>query len=163
MEHPQIPFEYNGYHFIPQEHLSDMSLEDMTKQLRSDLKLGFSDYEWGKHHYSPEEFYKAHGYKVDGEYYFDTFLCQETGKVYIPGEHELFEWTDGSPDSGEKTLRISMCYQVCGFVSVSVPADMTLEEAIKYAQENLDDIPLPAYAEYIEDSAELDEESAFFI
>lgn len=163
MKHPQTPFVYNGYHFIPQEHLSDMSFEDMTKQLKSDFKLGFSDYKWGKHPYSPEDFYKAHGYKVDGKYYFDTFLCKETGKIYIPGDHELFEWTDGSSDPREKSLRISMCYQVSGYVSVPVPADMTLEEAIKYAKENIDGIPLPDHPEYICDSEELDENGAFFI
>ncbi len=95
-KHPKTEFEYHGFHFIPQEHLpiEMTSLEAMSNHIRSDHNLGFSDYEWGKIPYSSDDFYVAHGYKVNGEYYFDTFLCKETGKVYIPGEHELFEWND---------------------------------------------------------------------
>ena len=94
MKHQQTLFEYYGYHFIPQERLpAEMTyLKEMNKHLKSDFDLGFSNYSWGKHPYSYESFYSAHGYKVDDEYYYDTFLCKENGKIYIPGEHELFQW-----------------------------------------------------------------------
>ena len=45
--------------------------------------------------------------------------------------------------------------------SIEVPDDMTLEEAIEYAKEHLDEIPC-GELEYISDSDELDEENCDF-
>lgn len=102
--HPKDEFEYHGFHFVP---LAQLPVEMKTKQnqitlhLKSDHNLGFSNYEWGKIAYSYDDFYAAHGYKVNDEYYYDLFLCKETGKTYIPGENELFEWVE-EPKHNEK-------------------------------------------------------------
>ena len=45
--------------------------------------------------------------------------------------------------------------------SIEVPDDMTIEEAIKYAKEHLNEIPC-GELEYIPDSDELDEENCDF-
>lgn len=45
--------------------------------------------------------------------------------------------------------------------SIEVPDDMTIEEAIKYAREHLNEIPC-GKLEYISDSDELDEENCDF-
>lgn len=41
--------------------------------------------------------------------------------------------------------------------SIEVPADYTLKQAIAYAKEHIDDIPIEPDLEYIGDSDELDE------
>ena len=45
--------------------------------------------------------------------------------------------------------------------SILVPDDYSVEEAIKYAKDNLNNIPL-GVLEYIQDSDLLDEENCFF-
>lgn len=45
--------------------------------------------------------------------------------------------------------------------SIEVPDEMTIEEAIKYAKEHLNEIPC-GELEYISDSDELDEENCDF-
>lgn len=83
-------FEYNGYHFEPERNLKeceDKNLYTLSKHLRSDRELGMCDYDWKKCNYSLEKFYTAScGSKCD------LFRCVENGKLYIPGEHELFEF-----------------------------------------------------------------------
>jgi len=83
-------FVYNSYHFeavgkIPGD--SDI-MEIMRSCLASDVELGFSAYKWKKHDYSNKEFYEASG-NSDA----DIFRCLETGRLYIPGENELFLYT----------------------------------------------------------------------
>lgn len=46
--------------------------------------------------------------------------------------------------------------------SIEVPADYTLEQAIAYAKEHIDEIPIESDLEYIGDSDELDEEHCEF-
>ena len=46
--------------------------------------------------------------------------------------------------------------------SIEVPADYTLEEAIAYAKEHIDEIPIKSDLEYIGESDELDEEHCEF-
>lgn len=78
-------FEYNGYTFRP---LGDknMSFEAACRRISSDRELGMSTYEWSKgEKYNYEAFYKASGNSLS-----DLFLCLENGKVYIPGNNELF-------------------------------------------------------------------------
>lgn len=46
--------------------------------------------------------------------------------------------------------------------SIEVPADYTLEQAIAYAKEHIDEIPIESDLEYIGESDELDEEHCKF-
>lgn len=85
-------FTYNGYHFEPERNLKeceDKNLYALSKHLKSDTELGMCNYEtdWKKCDYSLVKFYTAScGSKCD------LFRCVENGKLYIPGEHELFEF-----------------------------------------------------------------------
>lgn len=83
-------FKYSNYHFEPERNLKeceDKNLYTLSKHLRSDRELGMCDYDWKKYNYSLKKFYKAScGSKCD------LFRCVENGKLYIPGEHELFEF-----------------------------------------------------------------------
>ena len=45
------------------------------------------DIEWKKHEYSWKGFYEA-----SNDNQMDLFRCVENGKLYVPCEHELFEF-----------------------------------------------------------------------
>ena len=83
-------FEYNGYHFtavgkFPKEYNLE---EAMNSQISSDRKMGLSNYDWAKHTYSHSAFYTA-----SGDSQADVFRCIENGKLYLPGDNELFCYT----------------------------------------------------------------------
>ena len=81
-------FEYNGFHFEAVGKLPDNSdARDVVNNTVSKNELGMSDYEDGKLTYSHNSFYDASTVKTA-----DIFRCVETGKNYLPGEHELFEY-----------------------------------------------------------------------
>ena len=62
-----------------------------------------------------------------------------------------------------KKLNVTVCYTMIGNSSIMVPDDMTIDEAIKYAKDHMNEIPLPSNGEYVCDSDELDEENRTFI
>lgn len=85
-------FAYNGYHFEPERNLKPnekTNISTVTKHLRSDRELGMCDYHvgWKRHGYSHKAFYAA----SDNDPC-DIFRCIENDKLYIPCEHELFEF-----------------------------------------------------------------------
>lgn len=48
---------------------------------------------------------------------------------------------------------IPVTWEQCGYVKIPKSADITtLEEALNYVKNNLDNIPLPIFAEYIDGS-----------
>lgn len=82
-------FEYNGYHFEPTGILSaGRTLKEISNETISNNTLGMSAYEGATHPYSYEEFYNAANSSSA-----DIFKCVENGRLYIPGENELFEYT----------------------------------------------------------------------
>lgn len=60
-----------------------------------------------------------------------------------------------------KTLNVSILCQAYYNGSIEVPDSLTLEEAIEYAKDHLQDIPLGPL-EYVVDSDQLDEENCDF-
>lgn len=60
-----------------------------------------------------------------------------------------------------KTLNVTVACTAVYNSSIEVPADFSLEEAINYANEHIDKIPLGPL-EYITDSDILDEENCDF-
>ncbi|WP_432353257.1 hypothetical protein [Anaerotruncus rubiinfantis] len=82
-------FSYYGYHFSPVYRLPDglNTFHNLSKHLYSDHALGMCnyDFDWKKHGYSHDGFYRACGSRKS-----DLFFCWETKQLYIPGEHELF-------------------------------------------------------------------------
>lgn len=83
-------FEYNGYHFTAVGRFpKGYNLEEAMKSLIfSDREMGLSNYDWAKHTYSHSAFYKA-----SGDSQADIFRCIENGKLYLPGDNELFCYT----------------------------------------------------------------------
>lgn len=87
-----IMFEYNGYHFEPERKLRECESKDLytfSKRIKSDRELGMCDYKvnWKKYDYSWKKFYEA---SHDSQ--LDLFRCVENGKLYVPCNHELFEF-----------------------------------------------------------------------
>ena len=81
-------FEYHGFHFEAVGNLQkNLDIYGVMKDAVSNNELGMADYGEGKRPYSHASFYEASTVKTA-----DIFRCVETGKNYLPGEHELFEY-----------------------------------------------------------------------
>ena len=83
------PFEYGGYHFIPERTLrgAETGFFAISKKLRTDVRLGFCEEGYAypsKFPYSHESFMAA---STDKEC--DLYRCVENGKLYIPCHHDL--------------------------------------------------------------------------
>lgn len=63
----------------------NVSFENALKHVTSDRELGMSKYDWGIFPYTYESFYKA---TKDSKS--DLFKCVRNGRIYIPGNNELF-------------------------------------------------------------------------
>lgn len=61
-----------------------------------------------------------------------------------------------------KTLNVTICCEAWYTSSIEVPADMSIEEALKYAKEHIDEIPISSGLEYCEGSDRLDEANCGF-
>lgn len=88
-------FSYGGYHFIPvrQFEKDEGDFFTLSKRLETDPALGLSAYqERQKYPYSHKDFYAATADKTC-----DIFRCLENGKLYVPGERELFIYHDLYP------------------------------------------------------------------
>jgi len=83
---PDDLFRYQGFTFIPIGVLEEgRTLQDVTNDLRSN-DMGISAYNGGP--YSHAAFYDAAAHSPA-----DVFQCIENGKLYLPGENELFEYS----------------------------------------------------------------------
>ncbi len=81
-------FGYNGFHFEAAGNLQkNLDIYGIMKDAVSNNELGMADYGEGKRPYTHSSFYEASPVKTA-----DIFRCVETGKNYLPGEHELFEY-----------------------------------------------------------------------
>ena len=84
-------FEYGGYHFTPvrQFRKNEGDFFKISRRQYSDFGLGLSTYDWHKAKYSYDNFYAAATDKSC-----DLFRCEETGRLYVPGENELFGYNE---------------------------------------------------------------------
>ena len=95
-----VPFVYQGYSFVPVGRLPEGStLENTTPFLASDPSLGLSRYENARRAYSHDAFYAASGNSSA-----DVFRCVDNGKLYLPGDNELFEYTGDAAALRELTV-----------------------------------------------------------
>lgn len=88
-------FSYGGFHFIPvrQFEKDEGDFFALSKRLAIDPALGLSAYEERqKYPYAHKDFYAATADKTC-----DIFRCLENGKLYVPGERELFIYHDPYP------------------------------------------------------------------
>ena len=87
--YPKKGFEYNGYHFEPIGKIdSDITLKEIGKVIISNKDtLDMSVYKGSRLPYSYTGFYAAADKSKA-----DIFRCVENGRLYIPGENELFEY-----------------------------------------------------------------------
>ncbi len=106
-------FEFGGYHFKPVRQFADREVDKQLetdsrpwkndaqyamRNMASDFSLGISAYDWKKTEtaYSIDAFYAASGDSTA-----DIFKCIENGKLYVPGENELFRYNE--PPQMEKS------------------------------------------------------------
>lgn len=61
-----------------------------------------------------------------------------------------------------KKLHISMAYTFVGDTWIDVPDELTFEEAVEYAKEHIDNIPVASNAEYVPFSDSFEEEDCDF-
>lgn len=61
-----------------------------------------------------------------------------------------------------KLFTFDMVFSAMGTVSIEVPDDFTIDQAIDFADETRDDIGLPLNWDYLSDSAEHDYENCSF-
>lgn len=61
-----------------------------------------------------------------------------------------------------KILNVTVVCQAYYNSYIEVPDDMTFDEAIEYAKEHIEDIPINSPLEYISDSDELDVDNCDF-
>lgn len=81
-------FEYGGYHFTPYRQFGKKEGDFfvLSRRLEIDRDMGLSAYpERQKFPYVYKDFYAASTDKTC-----DIFRCEENGRVYVPGERELF-------------------------------------------------------------------------
>jgi hypothetical protein len=105
-------FEYGGYHFKPVRRFRDGELDKpqendsrprkqdaryAMRNMSSDFSLGITSYDRKKTDdaYSADAFYAASGDSTA-----DIFKCIENGRLYVPGENELFRYKE--PPQNEK-------------------------------------------------------------
>lgn len=62
-----------------------------------------------------------------------------------------------------KLLKVAIIAKYWGYSAIEIPKDMSLEDAIEYAKDHIDNIALPNDPCYITDSDEIDEENCKFI
>lgn len=82
-------------------------------------------------------------------------FCVDNIELYLNGV--LFK-----SEAKTKTFNVTYQYAMIGTASIQVPSHLTLEEAIEYAKERMDDIPMPRNAEYLTGSEIIDEENCDF-
>lgn len=61
-----------------------------------------------------------------------------------------------------KRLCVGVYYQAYGHSFIDVPDELNIDEAIQYAKDHWDGVPLPSGAEYVLGSDEIDEEGCDF-
>lgn len=88
-------FEYGGYHFLPVGLVNaSFAFEYISKHIATDKSLGLWCNAYSKHYGKNKVDYTHNGfYKACNNIPCDIFKCIENGKVYLPSDHELFEYT----------------------------------------------------------------------
>ena len=81
-------FEYGGKHFLGVGVFPPKKERDFSRTLRTDRNLSFESKTGEEFKYSYRNFINASRDEKS-----DVFKCYENGKLYVPGENELFEYT----------------------------------------------------------------------
>lgn len=100
----KLIFEYGGKHFCPYRLFTkaEDTLDFISRHTARDNDLGLTDKPnaGDKSHYDHSAFYERSSIKNC-----DLFICVDNGKLYCPGEKEMFEWRGevGKADFDGKT------------------------------------------------------------
>lgn len=136
-KHEGESFEFRGYHFAAVGKLpKGYDINEISKVISSDRELGMSNYDWAKHTYSHYGFYLS-----SGDSQADLFRCLENGKIYLPGDNELFCYTGDyqelertvppSPQTAPPTVR-EIYDQFYPIIRDAVLADVPYQNACKH-------------------------------
>lgn len=95
------------------------------------------------------------------KYIFNVLSLSDEEIIAKFGEIMDYPYTDLPDGKPTRRLNVTVLCQACYNSSIEVPEDLSFEEAIKYAKNHLDDIPL-GRLDYVPDSDQLDEENCDF-
>lgn len=90
-------FEYGGKHFLGVGVFPNKKGRDFSRTLKTDRDIDFQFRNGDEINYTYRSFMNA---AKDANS--DVFRCYENGKLYVPGENELFEYTGKYVDIGDK-------------------------------------------------------------
>ena len=90
-------FEYGGKHFLGVGVFPPKKERDFSRTLKTDRDIDFQFRNGDEINYTYRSFMNA-AKDVNS----DVFRCYENGKLYVPGENELFEYTGKYVDIGDK-------------------------------------------------------------
>lgn len=120
-------FWYNRHCFMPYAKLpTDKGFSSITKKLYSTYKAEFTSYDLvfdGPPQYDYQSFYQA-----AGESEADLFFCLQDGRLYCPGQNELFLWTGTTPTSAE--VRETTCTRMAMSTWAYIKADYDSIEGV---------------------------------
>jgi len=106
------PFEYGGYHFIPERKLmgAEASFYAISKKLCEDRELGFCE----EGYVYPSKFQYSHGafMQASTDKECDLFRCVENGKLYIPCHHDLQIYRERKPKTYAVTITETLALTV---------------------------------------------------
>ena len=122
-------FEYNGRHFVPVGKMTE-DYDDAIKHTRSNYDRERNAYLFdGK----PWE-YQWSTFSAAAKTKADVFRCIENGKIYIPGENELFEYTGkySALEEGEENSSSSLFVEGQAFVKILSSTDKRLPTGSVY-------------------------------
>lgn len=127
------PFEYGGYHFIPERTLkgAEAGFFAMSRKIRLDKELGFCEEGYvypSKYPYSHESFMAA---STDKEC--DLYRCVENGNLYIPCHHDLQIYQELPMKTFEVTITETLALTVKVKAETRVEAEAMVAE--KYHNE----------------------------
>ena len=103
MKNPNT-FQYGEYHFLPVGNIpKNEPIYKTSQYLHSDkdMRMWSETYE-GVHGKADKIYSHSEFYKASGNSKCDVFKCLENRKLYLPGEHELFEYTGKFKEVGKE-------------------------------------------------------------
>jgi len=130
------PFEYGGYHFIPERQLkgAEAGFYAISKKLCEDRELGFCE----EGYVYPSKFPYSHGafMRASTDKECDLYRCVENGKLYIPCHHDLQIYQERP----QKTFAVTITETIALTVEIEADSREEAEAMVAEQYHNEDDI-----------------------